>query len=537
MEIRQLDQLIPGTEFDADIIIVGAGPAGLTMAKEFAGTTTRVTLVECGLADPDPKLDVLNAFDAAGPREILEQLLIRYRSVGGNTQLWMGKVAAFDEVDYARRDWVPGSGWPIDPTEIGAYLDRAARVLNLGPNVYDERLWKLLKVASPIASLDAPLIRSVFWQFSKSRQSALEVMRFGDEARSISAPNVCALLGATVTHVNTNDNGTRFESVEVRSLLGARAILRARAVVLCAGGIENPRILLASNRIVPHGLGNQTDQVGRHLMTHLRCRLGVFEQSDFARVRRMFGFFLLRSGSIHYPYQHGFSLTPPVQRSEGLLNGAAFVTEQRSPKDPWDNMKRLLRRESSRPLVDASTILAQPVSLASGAYRRFVQKRGVLHRVDRLMLEAFIEQNPEPHHRITLSDRTDPFDIAVPRVAWRVSEKERRTAIRLGQVIAKEFERKDLPRIALADWVRKGDVSAAVFETVAHPTGTTRMSETPRNGVVDRDCRLHGVQGVYVAGSSVFPTAGHANPTLMIVAFAIRLADRLKREFTNRSRS
>jgi choline dehydrogenase-like flavoprotein len=471
----------------------------------------------------------LNEYEAVGPKEIVQQLLVRNRAPGGNSQLWMGKVAAFDESDYARRDWISESGWPIDRGEIDAWLDRAACVLNLGPNIYNEKLWNLMNMASPIADFDASLLRSVFWQFSKSRHRASEVMRFGDQARSMSAANLRLIVGATVVHVNTNPEGTRFESVVVHSLSGARATLRARMVVLCAGGIENARILLASNRIVCSGLGNEKDQVGRHL-THLRCGLGEFERRDFARVEEMLGFFLLASNGTRYPYLHGLNLSPAVQRREKLLNAAAFVTEHRSATDPWDILKRLVRRQSPRPMVDAATVLAQPMTLASGAYRRFVQKRGLLHKIEKLRLDAFIEQVPDPDRRITLGSRTDPLGMPIPKVIWGFSEQETRTAVRLGQIIVDEFARAGLIRISLADWVREHNVRAPTFETVAHPTGTTRMSASPQNGVVNRDCRLHGVHGVYLAGTSVFPTAGHANPTLMVVALALRLANQLKWE-------
>jgi choline dehydrogenase-like flavoprotein len=105
---------------------------------------------------------------------------------------------------------------------------------------------------------------------------------------------------------------------------------------------------------------------------------------------------------------------------------------------------------------------------------------------------------------------------------------ERRTIARMGQIIADEFQRIGLPKPDLCNWAREGRLSEAVLIDAAHPTGATRMSADPRSGVVDPNCQVHGLEGLYVAGSSVFPTSGHANPTLMILALAHRLAKTLK---------
>jgi choline dehydrogenase-like flavoprotein len=84
-----------------------------------------------------------------------------------------------------------------------------------------------------------------------------------------------------------------------------------------------------------------------------------------------------------------------------------------------------------------------------------------------------------------------------------------------------------LPRPAVPDWVRDGRPDDAVVIDLGHPMGTTRMSDDPATGVVDGNCRVHGVDGLFVAGGSVIPTSGHANPTLMMLALTLRLADHL----------
>jgi choline dehydrogenase-like flavoprotein len=148
--------------------------------------------------------------------------------------------------------------------------------------------------------------------------------------------------------------------------------------------------------------------------------------------------------------------------------------------------------------------------------------------MQRLVLECDVEQSPDPQSRIRLSARTDRLGQPLAQIDWRVSETERLTVATLGKLIVQEFLRKGLPAPKLADWIESGRHDEARFSDVAHPSGSTRMAQNPSEGVVDDNCKIHGIEGIYIAGSSIFPTNGHSNPTLMIVALAIRLADRLK---------
>jgi choline dehydrogenase-like flavoprotein len=138
------------------------------------------------------------------------------------------------------------------------------------------------------------------------------------------------------------------------------------------------------------------------------------------------------------------------------------------------------------------------------------------------------EQVPDADSRITLSERRDRLGMRLPKVDWRSHPDEARTMHRMAELVSDELERIGLPKPVLADWVRDKAQIPASFVDVAHPSGTTRMSSDPGKGVVDADCEVHGVEGLFVSGSSVFPTAGHCNPTQMIVAMAIRLSDHLK---------
>jgi choline dehydrogenase-like flavoprotein len=153
---------------------------------------------------------------------------------------------------------------------------------------------------------------------------------------------------------------------------------------------------------------------------------------------------------------------------------------------------------------------------------------GLPHKLQGLRIDGITEQRPDPESRITLSDRTDPLGVPIARVHWRIDDDARRSLIRLGHLLADEFPRAGLPRPLLEDWIAEQRPQDSVITDHGHTAGTTRMSNDPKWGVVDSNCQVHGIERLYVAGASVFPTSGHANPTLMIVSVAIRLADRIK---------
>ena len=165
---------------------------------------------------------------------------------------------------------------------------------------------------------------------------------------------------------------------------------------------------------------------------------------------------------------------------------------------------------------------------------REYQSRGLPHKLTGLLIDGISEQRPDPESRITLSGETDALGVRKARVCWRIDADARRSLVRLGQLLAVEFPRIGLPAPLLEGWVAEGRPQDGVLIDMGHILGTTRMSQDPKRGVVDPSCQVHGVAGLYVAGGSVFPTSGHTNPTLMILALAIRLADRIKIDLAHR---
>ena len=502
------------------------------------GSTVRVLLVEGGGTEQTHADQSLYDFENIGDFRHRSRDFPRIRMLGGTSFTWNGRCASFNDIDFVPRMWIPNTGWPISLTDVRPFMDRASGYLNNGPNVYDDDLWVKMRMDPPQPLIDPNQLRSQFWQISKDVRN--EPTRFSRTVATIDSPNVRILTHANLTHVNTSADGTRVESIEISTLENERFEIKAKIVVLACGGIENARLLLASNRIVPNGVGNAHDLVGRFLMDHPRCTLGWFQPNRSAAIQDRFGGYLLDGQKRRHLYFHGLALSPDLQTKEKLLNCAAFLSPVPSPDDPWSAMKILLGK--MHPGLDGigpfnkqlATVIRHLPGLLNNAYRRIVKRRTSIINAKEMRLDCWVEQAPNISNRVTLAERTDALGMPISRIDWRIGELERRSVLRLGEVIGQELRRIGLPEHSPNTDLRTDSDRRSNFVDSAHPMGTTRMADSPKQGVVDRNCKVHGVDGLYIAGSSVFPTSGHSNPTLMIMALAIRLADWLKlNEFSN----
>ena len=510
-----------------DVCIIGTGPAGSTIAAELASTGLRVTILESGDFTRRAEVDALQEVENVGAPRQESQFSVRNRIVGGSSHTWGGRVAPFDEIDYEVRSWVPESGWPYGHDELAPYLERAAPHLGLalGDGFSDERFWELSTQATLPIAPDPALIRPFYWQFSRDPNESypFEYRRFGRDILQRLPATQTLVTGANVVRIEPDASGSVVRSVAFVGPDGRGYEVTAPIVVLCAGGIENARILLASTSVTSAGLGNENDLVGRYLMDHPRGPVATF---DIATSRPL-QLKLLRFNVRNRLFRSGFRLSPEVQREEGLLNVSAWLHEIVADSDPWGAIRRFVRDGSGRGAAIRDFLSGLPL-IARGVPDYFVRKVGVPRKLAELQLLAMCEQVPDPESRVTLSDTLDRFGVPLPRIDWRIHPEEARSVRRIATIVADELERMGFPPAKIEPWVLAGENFTPDFRDVAHPTGTTRMSADPERGVVDADGMVHGVDGLYVAGSSIFPTAGHSNPTQMIVATAIRTADAIR---------
>lgn len=522
IDFRTLDD---GVSLDADLCIVGAGAAGISLAHEFLGTNVSVCLLESGGTELDGEIQALYEGETAG-MPYFDLATCRLRFLGGSTNHWAGWCRPMDEADFEDRPWVSLSGWPIRRADLDAYYKRALPIFELGPMEFEANGWSGIDATPP--AFDAAKLRSIFWQFSPPP------VHFGDKYRDDleAAPNIRVLLHASVVDIETDTAGGEVTAVGVRSLDGRNGRVRAKAFVLACGGIENARILLAANSVEPAGIGNRHGIVGRYFMEHPNVHSGIIVTRDPQP--------LMENLVLHFrdgvPFQPGFAPSVDVQREHGILNASIrFAYEPDTESGTYAFQELWHGLKDGRPVRGTGEKIWQVLSdiddVSRNVYRKVVEGKNFTTRPRYMFVACESEQMPNPDSRITLIPEKDALGMNKVRLDWRLTELDRRTVDVVTRLFAEELGRTDLARFRLEDWLQKDSGWGDGLQGSNHHMGTTRMADDPRQGVVDRDCRVHGVSNLFVAGSSVFPTGGFATPTFTIVALALRLADHLKTRY------
>ena len=269
-----------GALIEADLCIIGAGAAGITLAREFAGSRVRLCLVESGGFDYEPAVQDLYAGENVG-HDYDDLDVSRLRYFGGSTNHWNGFCAPLTPIDFRRRDWVPHSGWPITKSDLEPFYRHAQPICQLGPYAYGEQVWAELEVRPH--DFDPAEVGLCFWQHSPPT-------RFGETYRAEleRADNIRVLLYANAVNIETDQSASMVRQVELRTLDGKTGRVRAEAYVVACGGIENARLLLLSNQVEPAGLGNRHDLVGRFFMEHPHTEPGIVVTDDSERLGEIY---------------------------------------------------------------------------------------------------------------------------------------------------------------------------------------------------------------------------------------------------------
>jgi choline dehydrogenase-like flavoprotein len=500
----------PAGVIGTDICIIGAGPAGMALALELAGGGSRVCLLDSGGLD--------GAGDALrGPLDVIGRA---YRTeaeprafrLGGSTSLWGGHCVPLSPLEMGERDWIPGSAWPIAHDDLAPYYQRALAMLGLAGADFDAGA-----AAQAIGARLLPLDGG--FETTVSRYNAVD---FGQAqaAALAAAANLAVLVNGTATRLVLGDGLERIAAVTV--LAGGRVRrVRADTVVLAAGGIENPRLLLASNDQIAAGIGNAHDLVGRHFMEHIGWFSGILAPG--------------RSHDLYADYAHYWRQVPSGDHQVRFHIAAsdALARQLRIPQFRAEllcrpllgwALKSVLLRPGSHGRKTLAAAAGELARHPAGLARMALGRRGAPWC---LQLCNLVEQVPNPDSRVTLSARRDALGEKLAALDWRLSDLDRDGITRAHAALARSVARSGLGRLIWEPAPEDGEILRGAGGA-SHHMGTTRMSASPRTGVVDADLKVHGIHNLYVAGSSVFPSGGWANPTLTILALSIRLADHLK---------
>lgn len=548
------DKIPDRATLSTDVCVVGSGAAGITLAVELdrAGVDT-VVLTGGQRRERSQDRDLYRgSVQPAGSHEPLEEN--RRRAFGGSTIAWGGRCVPLDPVDFEPRTWIPYSGWPISYSELLPYYHRAVELCEAGPFAFDAAIAFSPARAQMIDGFDGPdVTSSSLERWSPPTNFA---KRYGDTLRN--SHRIRTVLGGHAVHIGLHDDGRRVEHLRAATRPGHSYTIRARRYVLAAGGLENPRLLLAANDVQRDGIGNANGLVGRFYMSHL---LGVAAKATVVDRGSSFrhGFEVDPAGVY---CRRRFALTPQAQTERQVGNAmASFIRppiSNAAHRDPLfsaaflakhyvDIARRgsvrasaaawragaetrrphlsVIRQASPRTVVSALGLLNQ---------RYFAKRRLPMLLADAASPEHHLcfqtEQVPNRDSRLSLTDDQDAFGLPRIAVAVAFDELDVFTVVELHRAIAGRFSASGTGCLHFDEKRVREQVAEDLrhFNSQAHHLGTTRMGESAGTSVVDATGRVHDVQDLYVVGSSVFPTAGHANPTLTIVALAVRLADHLR---------
>lgn len=527
-------QVSDGKALIVTACIIGGGVAGLTIAREFERRGIDTCVLESGGFEPDDRSRDLYRGDATGVDYQFADGC-RARFLGGSSNCWGGWSRPLDPWDFEQRDWIPESGWPFRLEELAPFYARAHEVLKLGPASFDPAFWE--------RSIGRPDVRRLPLTSGRVRDTVSQFsppVRFGKHYRNELklARHVRVFLHANVTQIVPDMLGTRINQVRVQTLDGKKMTVAARLFVLATGGIENARLLLASNQVMVNGVGNQHDRVGRYFMDHPRMLVGSVKFSQQWARNKLYDIkynYMNAAVSAHGQYIAAqLALTPQAMQSEQVLNArASFCSE--FPGEGSEGAKALFRCKQAllskeQPgwslTHDLGTMAREPMNTFLYGFTRVFHPRGLIRNVS---FQLIVEPSPNPDSRVTLSaEKRDALGMPRVEVRWQIDSLVRRTADRTLAVIASELHAAGIARVDLGPSIEQhGWPSTFEREGTWHHMGTTRMHDDERRGVVNRDCRVHGLANLYVAGSSVFPTAGANFPTITLTALALRLADHL----------
>ena len=505
---RDGHDIADGAALHADVCIVGAGPAGLALAQELNDQTSNVICLESGGLGDESSAQALNEGAVIGaPYAGLQQT--RHRQLGGTANTWntplngvMGaKYVPLDACDFGSQPDTERRGWPIDMCDLNRFYQRAQDTCGLGPFRYDGDYWCEQNSAFPLPD---KRVSHAIYQFA-SAQNLVD-----RQIRTLSASDSIQLLyHATACALKLDASRRYVRCVEVATLAGNRFKVQARIFVLAGGAVENARLLLHSREPGREAPGNEHDWVGRCFMEHPRDRAMVLlpHRPDVFRQAAFYDRHIAHANTV---ICGRIALDPQTITDERLLNASVTLLPLAHEAASKHGLlaraaERLARRfRNAPPAGHGWSTLEQPERV----YRGF-------------QLLVNTEHLPHPDNRVTLGSEADSLGMPKPVLHLRWREHDQAHLKRLRGVLSEAIGAAQVGQIHVDD-DRLPDLNAH------HHAGTTRMQSDARWGVVNGDCRVHGNDNLYIAGASVFPSVGFANPTLTIVALALRLAEHLK---------
>lgn len=511
----------------AQVCVIGSGAAGSLVAVALAQAGIDTVLLESGASLPD-----YDPSSLIGKLHVGGKIDLRFgfsREIGGSTNLWAGRMTPLETIDFTPRPWVPESGWPLSFDDLSPYYQQANKILNVPDSMlfhFDTKpLRRAGKAAEKLANCleQKDMLEAKGFQWAPKAFHAAdylcEALKRGNSLRFITNAQVISL-----TH--EGGDGKKVSGAEILLPDGRVRTIGARIFILAAGGLETPRILFNSRSVHAKGIGNLYDNVGRYFSTHPKADMAALILNRPVTVNcPLFTDQPTAKSEGRCRYGLGFSFK--AQTDLRLLNHYVQLSplfEYRA-NQLFETIKGSQALQSD--LIDRSALVRGILpGFGHIAYEAISRMASCQQRARKFILRGFLDQYPNRENRVCASLETDRSGIHKIDMHWTYTQKDRDSVLSFFRHMDRVFRSNSLGRIEYAGL--ESNDEWPLIGVHSHFMGTTRMGNDPKNSVTDKNAKVHGIDNLYVAGPSLFPTYGYANPVYNIAALSLRLADHVK---------
>jgi choline dehydrogenase-like flavoprotein len=495
-----------------DICIVGTGPAGISVAKQLLGTDLKIAILESGGLEPESEYQELNEGINSGPC-YLSLDSSRLRCFGGAGKLWAGHCAPFKSDEFDKKSYVPLSGWPISLDDLKIYYKQAAEMLGISYEKFYNK--DLLGKTFREKSFDEINRDNSFLSANVLQVSNVENRDFAEKYRNDfeSSVNTHVIFHSTVTRLNFSKNTKNVESLSVADLNNNSGIVKAKIFVLACGALENPRILLISKKFDKKETNIDSNLVGSCFMSHPGIQ-------EVAEIHKNIAKKCMTKDDANNTFKVFFEITSRERMKQKILRHSLSVKQ----------FKNFIDRSTytSGRIFDEFDKLVKDFNLFSAIKKIVCEIKGENYSSNNWNLGVGLEQPPRLTNNLKLHDTKDALGVPKINMFWDdLSKIEKDTVVKSVKTMARELGLLGTGKIKFKNELLSGQ-SYKFNDPINHHIGTTRMSESSKTGVVDKNCKVFGVSNLYIAGSSVFTTSSIVNPTYTIIALSLRLGEYLK---------
>lgn len=509
-------------DLEATVCVIGSGPAGGILAAQLAKKKINVLLLEAGTELPDYRT---GSFGVSGIFSTKADLRLGYsRQLGGSSNLWAGRTHPLEEIDFQKRAWVPDSGWPFTLEAISPYYQLASKILNIpGYHYFSSRggSHRRESVFSGAIEKNRSLEDRCF-------QWAEKPFIVSEYLIGAAKNNSCLriFLNATVSYLKEKTNGKTIESAFVTKPDGSTLTVKADYFVLAGGGIENPRILLNSNKVNPNGIGNDQDCVGRYFSTHPKADMAaILLKKAVSTSHALFMDYPLEAGSFRY----GLGFSKETQERLELMNHYVQLSPllEHEANKAFEAMKKT--KVLNNALLDRSKVIQGFLpGLGKLAYEAIGRIAKLQPRTKKFVLRGFLDQYPDKENRVKLSSIRKSDGTYKADVHWRYSARDRQSVLKFFSCLDIVLQENDIGKVEYSGL--KQCEEWPLIGIHSHFMGGTRMGTDKKTSVTNENARVHGIKNLFIAGPSLFPTYGFANPFFTITALSLRLGEHLIRQ-------